>query len=102
QTMTPNAAGYTNFAQQTSTTSTPVTLLTGHQLLSSPSAQHFSASFGKGMYWAGGVTLFRAAGRQPLPSPSPTPTPTPTSTPTPTPTPTPTSTPTPTPSPSPS
>ncbi|TMF81437.1 MAG: metallophosphoesterase family protein [Chloroflexi bacterium] len=62
QGITVTAAGYTAQAQQTSTNggSTPVSVVTGYQVLSSTATQNFTGSFTAAMYWASGIVLFRA------------------------------------------
>jgi hypothetical protein len=61
QSMTANAAGFTVQPQQT-TTGTAATVVTGYQVLASPSPISFVASFPAAMYWASGIAAFKAAG----------------------------------------
>jgi hypothetical protein len=59
--MTVTAPGFT--AQPQQTTGSPVaSVVTGSEVLSTPSAQAFTASFPTAMYWAAGIAAFRAAG----------------------------------------
>src|SRR5207244_4519280 len=69
QGITVTAAGYTAQAQQTSTNggSTPVSVVTGYQVLSSTAIQSFTGSFSAAMYWAAGIAAFKAG---PLTAPS--------------------------------
>jgi len=55
-------AGYTAQAQQTSTAagSTPASVVTGYKVLTTASAQAFTASFTTAMYWAAGIVSFKA------------------------------------------
>ena len=58
--MTVTAPGFT--AQPQQTTGTPVaSVVTGSEVLSTPSAQAFTATFPTAMYWAAGIAAFRAA-----------------------------------------
>ena len=59
--MTVTAPGFT--AQPQQTTGSPVaSVAAGSEVLSTSSAQAFTATFPTGMYWAAGVAAFRAAG----------------------------------------
>lgn len=60
QAMTVTAGGYTVQPQQTSTGNI-ASVVTGYQVLGSPSAQSFTATFGSSMYWAAGIAAFRPA-----------------------------------------
>jgi len=55
-------AGYTAQAQQTSSAAgaTPATVVTGYKVLTSASAQTFTATFTTAMYWAAGIATFKA------------------------------------------
>jgi len=58
--MTVTAPGFT--AQPQQATGTPVaSLITASEVLSTPSAQTFTATFPTAMYWAAGIAAFRAA-----------------------------------------
>ena len=60
QTMTGTTPGFT--LQPQLTTVTPVaSLVTGSEVLSSPSAQAFAATFPAAMYWAAAIAAFKAA-----------------------------------------
>ena len=63
QTITVTAAGFTTQGQQTSSNagSTPVSIVSGYQVLSSAAAQNFSGSYTSAMYWAAGIVLFKSA-----------------------------------------
>lgn len=106
QPITITVGGYTTQAQQTSRNS--VSLVTGYQVLTLSATQHFTGTFSAAMYWASGVTLFKAAPSTPGPSPSPSPlpspspSPSPSALPSPSPSPSPSALPSPSPSPSPS
>jgi Calcineurin-like phosphoesterase len=58
--MTVNAPGFTAQPQQT-TGASVASVVTGSRVLSSPSAQAFSATFPTAMYWASGIAAFKAA-----------------------------------------
>jgi hypothetical protein len=51
--------GYTSQAEQTSSTGSIATVITGYQVLASPGAQSFAGSFGTAMYWAAGIAVFK-------------------------------------------
>ncbi len=59
QAMTVSAAGFTAQSQQTSSASTIASVVTGYEVLGSPTAQNFTGSFGTAMYWAAGVAFFK-------------------------------------------
>jgi hypothetical protein len=59
--MTVSPAGFTTQPQQT-TGASVASVVTGYQVLTSPSAQAFSATFPTAMYWACGIAAFRPAG----------------------------------------
>ncbi len=65
QAVTVTTPGFTTQAQQTSigaTSSTDVSVATGYQVLTAPTATSFDGSFTTAMFWAAGVALFKAAG----------------------------------------
>jgi len=57
------AAGFTSLGQQTSSNSgsTPASIVSGYQVLSSAGAQSFSGSYTSAVYWAAGIVLFKSA-----------------------------------------
>jgi hypothetical protein len=55
------APGFTAQPQQ-ATVSPVASVVTGSEVLSTPSAQAFTATFPTAMYWAAGIAAFRAAG----------------------------------------
>jgi hypothetical protein len=59
--MTGTAPGFTLQPQQT-TGASVASVVTGSEVLSSPSAQAFTATFPTAMYWASGIAAFKAAG----------------------------------------
>ena len=63
QTITVTAAGFTSLGQRTSSNSgsTPASIVSGYQVLSSAAAQSFSGSYTSAMYWAAGIVLFKSA-----------------------------------------
>ncbi|HEU5271459.1 MAG TPA: fibronectin type III domain-containing protein [Jatrophihabitans sp.] len=61
QAITVTSPGYTLLPQQTTTGTSTVSVLSGYQVLPGTSAQAFTASFTNTMYWADGLTLFKAA-----------------------------------------
>jgi hypothetical protein len=62
QAISVTAPGYTDQAQQTSNGGglTITGLVSGYQVLSSPSAQSFTGSLASPMYWAAGIATFKA------------------------------------------
>jgi hypothetical protein len=60
QAISVTAPGFTAQPQQT-TTGTIASVITGYQVLVTPSAQSFTGSFGSAMYWAAGVAVFKPA-----------------------------------------
>ena len=60
ESITVTAPGYVAQPQQT-TTGSIASVVAGYQVLSSPTSTAFAGSFPTAMYWASGVTLFRAA-----------------------------------------
>jgi hypothetical protein len=60
ESVTVTAPGYVAQPQQT-TTGSIATVVAGYQVLSSPTSTAFTGTFPTAMYWAAGVTLFRAA-----------------------------------------
>jgi hypothetical protein len=65
QTIAVNAPGYLVQSQQTATSPSIATVVTGYKPLGAPSAQSFGGTFPSAMYWASGVALFKAAGSAP-------------------------------------
>ncbi|MDQ1475421.1 MAG: acid phosphatase type 7, partial [Actinomycetota bacterium] len=65
QTIAVNAPGYITQSQQTTTTPSIATVVTGYKPLGAPSAQTFGGTFPAAMYWASGVALFKTAGAAP-------------------------------------
>jgi fibronectin type III domain protein/calcineurin-like phosphoesterase family protein len=61
ETMTVSSAGFTTQSQQT-TGASVASIVTGSKVLSTPSAQAFTATFPTAMYWAAGIAAFKAAG----------------------------------------
>jgi hypothetical protein len=63
QALSVTAGGFTNQAQQNSTngSATPTSLLAGYKVVSSATAQSFTATFPGAMYWAAGIAFFRPA-----------------------------------------
>ena len=61
ETMTVSSAGFTTQPQQT-TGASVASIVTGSKVLSTPSAQAFTATFPTAMYWAAGIAAFKAAG----------------------------------------
>jgi len=61
--ITITTAGYTAQPQQTSTNAgaTPVSVITGYQVLTSMAPLDFAGSFPGAMYWAAGIALFKPA-----------------------------------------
>jgi hypothetical protein len=59
--MTVTSAGFTLQPQQT-TGASVASVVAGSKVLSSPTAQAFTATFPTAMYWAAGIAVFRAAG----------------------------------------
>ena len=57
--ITVTSPGYTHQAEQTSSTGSIATVISGYQVLASPGAQSFAGSFGTAMYWAAGVAVFK-------------------------------------------
>lgn len=63
QAMTPTVAGFTSLPMTLSgTSSSAATLVSGYEVLATPAATSYGATFPKAMYWAAGIAAFRAAG----------------------------------------
>ena len=67
QAITVTAPGYTTQAQQTTTSPSIATVLTGYKNLGAPAPQSMAGSFPAAMYWAAGVAFFKTVGGPPPP-----------------------------------
>ncbi len=65
-----SSAGYIVQSQQTATSPSIATVVTGYQPLGAPNAQSFAGTFPAGMYWSSGVAFFRTSGGTPPPPPN--------------------------------
>ena len=65
QPVTITAGGYNTQPQRTSAASQAVSVVTGYRTISTVTAQTFTGSMGKAMYWAAGIAMFKAAAPPP-------------------------------------
>ena len=61
QTIGVSSPGYIVQSQQTATSPSIATIVTGYQPLGAPTAQSFAGNFPAAMYWSSGVAFFRTA-----------------------------------------
>jgi hypothetical protein len=66
QTIGVNSPGFVLQSQQTSTSPSIATVVTGYRPLGAPSPQTFAGSFPAAMYWSSGVALFRTSSAAPV------------------------------------
>ncbi len=67
QAITMTSPGYITQAQQTTTSPSIATVLTGFQNLGAPAPKSLAGSFPAAMYWSAGVALFKTGGSPPPP-----------------------------------
>jgi hypothetical protein len=61
QNISVTSSGYLNQAQQVTTGTNIVTVVTGVRVMPTPGALSFAGSFGSAMYWSSGIATFKPA-----------------------------------------